>query len=116
MRRMDPLDTQTTPETGRNPLQLAIDEHGIVAVARAVGRSYQAVGKWLDQGRMPRTEWSGETAYSDAIERLTAGKVTRTMLLAPWTKAPQQPAQHGGGGAAPEQGRKGGTQLAHQAG
>jgi hypothetical protein len=43
--------------------------------------SYQAVKKWEKAGRLPRTEWTGETNYSTVIERLTDGKVTRGDLL-----------------------------------
>lgn len=44
--------------------------------------SYQAVKKWEAKGRLPRTEWTGETAYAAAIELITGGKITRTELLA----------------------------------
>jgi hypothetical protein len=116
MRRMDPQAAQTRPETAVNPLQSAIEAHGIVAVARACGLSYQAVGKWVGAGRMPRTEHSGETAYSAAIEQLTGGKVTRAMLLAMRPQPADAAAQGGGGRAAAKQAGKGDTQLAHQAG
>ncbi len=36
--------------------------------------------KWARSGRMPRTEWTGETQYSLAIERATHGAVTREEL------------------------------------
>lgn len=44
--------------------------------------SYQAVKKWEAKGRLPRTEWTGETAYAAAIELITEGKVSRSELLA----------------------------------
>jgi hypothetical protein len=52
--------------------------------------SYQAVKKWEAKGRLPRTDWTGETAYAAAIELITEGKVTRAELLAlePATASP----------------------------
>jgi hypothetical protein len=67
-----------------HPLQRAIDIVGLIALARELKVSHQAIRKWQMTGRMPRTEWSGETGYCEVIERLTAGVVTRDMLLAKW--------------------------------
>lgn len=53
---------------------------GPTAVAKATGKSYQAVLKWMAKG-LPRTEWTGETNYAAAIERLTEGKFSRAELL-----------------------------------
>ena len=49
--------------------------------------TYQAIRKWEKAGRLPRTEWTGETNYSEIIERLTEGKVTKDMLLVRGTEA-----------------------------
>lgn len=68
-----------------NPLSKAITLSGLQPIAAACDVSYQAVRKWERVGRMPRTEWTGETDYSRAIEQLTRRKVTRRALLAPWT-------------------------------
>lgn len=54
---------------------------GISKLADALGVSYQAVRKWERAGRLPRTEWTGETNYSATIESLTGGRVTRERLL-----------------------------------
>ena len=43
--------------------------------------TYQAVKKWVARGRLPRTEWTGESCYATAIEQLTEGKVSRASLL-----------------------------------
>jgi hypothetical protein len=67
-----------------SPLSDAIDRIGLTALARALGVTHQAVRKWQAAGRMPRTEWSGETHYCEAIEQLTAGAITKLQLLAKW--------------------------------
>jgi len=55
---------------------------GLRRLADACGlKSYQAVLKWESAGRLPRTEWTGETHYAKAIEEVTGGKVTRKALL-----------------------------------
>ncbi len=40
-----------------------------------------ACNKWLRQGRLPRTDYTGETNYAKALEELTGGKVTAEQLL-----------------------------------
>jgi hypothetical protein len=69
-----------------HPLERAIALVGLARLARALGKTHQAIRKWQAAGRMPRTEWTGETAYSAAIERLTDGQITKQMLLGPWPK------------------------------
>jgi hypothetical protein len=72
------------------PLDRAVAEIGLTALARKCKVSHQAVRKWQAAGRMPRTEWTGETDYSHVIQRLTADRVTREQLLQPWPQ--RQPA------------------------
>jgi hypothetical protein len=67
-----------------HPVEQAIVIVGKVALARGLGVTHQAFRRWFDAGRMPRTEWTGETRYSEAIERLTEGRVTKAMLLGVW--------------------------------
>lgn len=50
------------------------------AVGRVCGVSGKAVMKWVKAGRLPRTEWTGETKYALAIEAATGGLVTRSEL------------------------------------
>lgn len=69
------------------PLSEAISMVGLVALARGLNLTHQALRKWERAGRMPRTEWTGETAYADKIEAMTGGRVTKTRLLAPWPVA-----------------------------
>jgi hypothetical protein len=55
---------------------------GLKRIAHACGlKSYQSVLKWEAAGCLPRTEWTGETNYAEAIEQVTDGKVTRKALL-----------------------------------
>lgn len=49
-------------------------------MAKGCHVSYQAVQKWLKVG-LPRTEWTGESAYAAAIEKLTDGQITQEQLL-----------------------------------
>lgn len=67
-----------------HPLRHAIALVGLTRLARGLGVSYQAVRKWDTVGRMPRTEWTGETCYAQIIERATDGEVTREQLLDRW--------------------------------
>ena len=64
--------------TFAGPARLA----GLRRISNACGlKSYQAVLKWEAAGCLPRTEWTGETNYSQIIEQVTGGKVTRKALL-----------------------------------
>jgi hypothetical protein len=111
MRRMQVCDTLEPPP----PLREAIGLVGASAIGRACGVSYQAVLKWLAAGRMPRTEWTGETRYSEAIERLTEGRVTKTMLLGAWPQPSAAP-DDASPVATGEQPRHGQAQLAQEGG
>lgn len=70
-----------------HPLKRAIELVGLTALARELGVTHQAVRKWEAAGRMPRTEWTGETDYCERIERLSEGAVTKAALLAKWPAA-----------------------------
>jgi hypothetical protein len=68
------------------PLSDAIALIGLKPVASACGVTHQAVLKWLKRGRLPRTEYSGETNYAELIARACRDKdrctkITRTALL-----------------------------------
>jgi len=80
------------PMEAPTPLQAAIDRVGLTQLAKACGVSHQAVRKWQRQGRLPRTEWTGETAYAAAIEQAAAGAVKREQLMAKWGAATQEAA------------------------
>lgn len=72
-----------------NPIQHAITlVGGPVALTRELNKrigkpvTYQAVLKWARQGRLPRTEWTGETRYAKAISAATGGQIKVRELLA----------------------------------
>ena len=67
-----------------DPLSEAIELVGLTKLASGLSVSHQAVRKWQRAGRMPRTEWTGETQYGQRIEELTGNAVTRDRLLAKW--------------------------------
>jgi DNA-binding transcriptional regulator YdaS (Cro superfamily) len=61
--------------------QAAILLGGGTALAKTCGVSAPAVHKWLKQGRLPRTEWTGETDYASRIVEALGGRMTREQLL-----------------------------------
>jgi DNA-binding transcriptional regulator YdaS (Cro superfamily) len=54
---------------------------GPYAVSRICGVSNTSVMRWKKSGRLPRTEWTGETHYSELIEAATKGAITKAELL-----------------------------------
>jgi hypothetical protein len=54
---------------------------GLTRLASLLGVTYQAVRKWEVRGRLPRTEWTGETVYAEKIEQATNGQISKVMLL-----------------------------------
>jgi len=67
-----------------HPLRQAVDLVGLGPMAKALGLTYPAIRKWERAGRMPRTEWTGETSYCEQIEVMTGGKVTAESLKGKW--------------------------------
>jgi len=59
----------------------AIRLTSVSAIADACGVSRQAVKRWQKCGRLPRSDFTGETHYAELIEGLTNGQVTRDALL-----------------------------------
>jgi hypothetical protein len=70
-----------------NPIESAIEIIGLAQLSRELKVSHQAIRKWQRAGRLPRTEWTGETEYSQLIENITGGAVSRSLLLAKWPAA-----------------------------
>jgi hypothetical protein len=60
---------------------IAVTSGGRRQIAKACQISVQALQKWESAGRLPRSEFSGETEYSEIIERETDGEVTAEELL-----------------------------------
>ena len=58
-------------------LSKAIELVGLQEMARGLGVTYQAIRRWEAAGRLPRTEWTGETEYADRIVELAGGKIGR---------------------------------------
>jgi len=73
-----------------HPLRTAIGQLGLTRLARELEVTHQAVRKWEKAGRMPRTEWTGETNYARRIQKLTGGAVSRAQLLKPWPAVPEE--------------------------
>lgn len=77
-----------------NLISEAIEIVGLQPLAKACGRSYQALRKWERKGRLPRTEWTGETNYAEVIERETSAKgrpITKEQLLGKQRKRKASP-------------------------
>lgn len=66
----------------QNLISQAVEIVGLAKLARVLGVTYQAIRKWETKGRLPRTEWTGETDYASLIELATEGKVSKACLLA----------------------------------
>lgn len=64
-------------------LQQAIKTIGGPGRAASIcGVSPRAVHKWLSKGRLPRTEYTGETRYAELIAAHSDGAFTAEELLA----------------------------------
>lgn len=70
----------------RDALNSAVKLVGLRPLAASVGRTYQAVQQWVGNGRLPRTDYSGETDYAGVIAAACRdadpeSKITREALL-----------------------------------
>ena len=54
---------------------------GVSVVADAVKRSERAVYKWLEKNQLPRSEYTGETNYCEAIADCSKGALTKMQIL-----------------------------------
>lgn len=54
---------------------------GYAATAKICRVNTSVVWRWHKRGRLPRTEWTGETHYAEAIEAATCGAITKAELL-----------------------------------
>lgn len=64
-----------------NLISQAIQIVGLSKLASICGIRYQSLQKWQAKGRLPRTDWTGETNYASRIEEATKGVITRDQLL-----------------------------------
>lgn len=62
-------------------------EGGVPVIATACKVSPRAVYKWIDRGKLPRTEYSGETAYANTIANLPGADFSANQLLYPEQQA-----------------------------
>lgn len=69
-----------------HPLDNAITKVGLASLARELAVTPPAIRKWQRAGRLPRTEWTGETNYAAKISALCDGAVTVDALKGPWPK------------------------------
>ncbi|UUS56281.1 helix-turn-helix domain-containing protein [Acinetobacter sp. YH16040_T] len=68
-----------------------LDETPLARVVRAVGGQVKAgeacgvsaamVGKWIRQKHLPRTEYTKETEYADALSKACAERFTKEWIL-----------------------------------
>ncbi|ENW20939.1 helix-turn-helix domain-containing protein [Acinetobacter haemolyticus] len=54
---------------------------GVKAVAGWLGFTPKAIYKWCEKNELPRTEYTGETKYSEKIEEMSNKQVTKEELL-----------------------------------
>ncbi|MHA3063107.1 hypothetical protein [Acinetobacter sp. ANC 4641] len=52
-----------------------------LGAGRACGVSTTLIGKWIKQQHLPRTEYTGETNYADALAKATGGRFTKEWIL-----------------------------------
>lgn len=66
-----------------NTLKKAIDmiPGKAVRAAEVCGVSVRAVYKWLGAGRLPRTDYTGETNYAQKLADASGGNFTAQWLL-----------------------------------
>lgn len=55
----------------------------VAEVSNICDVTVRAVYKWIARGRLPRTEYTGETDYAKQLEEATNGAVTAKELLNP---------------------------------
>ncbi|MBT11859.1 MAG: hypothetical protein CMI02_07480 [Oceanospirillaceae bacterium] len=63
----------TTPQSNHISLDDAVRRAGgAPAVAKACGKTPRAIYKWLANGTLPRTDFTGETNYADVMAELSS--------------------------------------------
>lgn len=68
-------------KTFESVLKKAFNTISIYDLSCELGIAYQSIQGWCRRGRLPRTEWTGETKYAEKIEKITNGEVSKEELL-----------------------------------
>jgi len=55
----------------KDQIEQLIEDHGYAKIGRICGVSPQSVREWRARGRLPRTEWTGDTEYCKKIHAAT---------------------------------------------
>lgn len=84
------MSTSPPPSSVGDPVERVIEIVGLSRLATALRVSPQAIRKWQKAGRLPRTEWTGETSYAATMAGLADGKVTEGELKGRWVPAEPQ--------------------------
>ena len=79
---MGTIGTQKAFEMTRS-IQDQLTSVRVARVAEICGITRKAVYGWIARGRLPRTEYTGETDYAKQLEEATNGAVTAQELLNP---------------------------------
>lgn len=90
------METATTEAAGALERVFSL-LNGPTGVSRALAERRIVVGrwacsKWLKAGRLPRTEYTGETNYAAALSEAVGGEVTVEQLLEAGRKPQELPA------------------------
>ena len=72
----------------KNYITEAIQIAGLIPVARACGKTYQAVRKWEARGRLPWSDYVGYTRYAEILSELVDGQITVEQLRPPPRSSP----------------------------
>lgn len=76
------MTTKITDASIENPIRLAKNKLGsFSAISRVCQVSRVTVHNWNQQGRLPRTDYTGETEYWKKIKNAVNGELTKDQLL-----------------------------------
>lgn len=53
-----------------------------IGAGRACGVTPAVIGRWIRQQHLPRTEYTGETNYAEALSKATGGRYSKKWILA----------------------------------
>lgn len=65
------------------PLAQVVDtiEGKQVGAGKACGVTPAIIGRWIKQQHLPRTEYTGETHYAEALSKASNGKFSKEWIL-----------------------------------